>query len=138
MEKFSGLVERFEKKSGLDLRRLHKARYNDPKYQEFLMDEDLVVNVPFPRVVDQVAELIRDTPTDVLLNDHLLSAFLRYSSYFPEKYNDIDMEAEKVISGKKAKTPRWKRCAGLAQGLRDAYSANYVRKHFSQVCMDTK
>lgn len=53
--------------------------------------------------------------------------------FLNEEARDISLEFAKNITGKKADTPRWKKCVGVAAGSFSAAIGNlYVTKHFKE------
>lgn len=139
-EKFSSLVHRVERKTGLNLRELLRILAPD-SVQGFLSNENLEANVFFDLVLDDLTTLVHETSPNTWKNYYQSSILRSYLQHFPEKYADVTEEFNQVlvgISGTKEKTPKWKKCLESAMKLNDAYSAVYVRKYSGQVSRTSK
>lgn len=133
-QKFSSLVDRFESKTGLNLRILLKALA--PVFaQDFLSNEDLEVSVS-PRLEDDLIAIIQETSPNTWKNFYQLAALEEYLDYFPEKYSDAIQEVTQEIDGTSENAPRWKKCGFLkALNFVNAFDALYVRTYSDPVSL---
>lgn len=134
VETFSGLVDRVERKTGLNLRVLLKTVA--PKFAHaFLSDENLDVNVVFLDLEEKLTTLVQETSPNTWKNFYQMAVLESYLEHLSGKYSVVVQEFEEIMGGSKEKTiPKWKKCLETsARRLTEAYSALYLRKHTSQV-----
>jgi len=105
-------------------------------------DEAEIVNVKVPKYITDFKEYISKVPKRVQANYIIWRNIKSSMIYLNEKALEIQLEYNKVITGKAQKAPRWEKCvkstAGLGEpnlyfqegSLTNAVGAMYAKKHF--------
>ena len=93
--------------------------------------ERVVLNTP--GYLKNLTEILKNEPKRNIANYMLWRAAKASVGFLNEAARDISLEYAKNITGKKADTPRWKKCVGSATGSFSAAIGNlYVSKHFKE------
>ncbi|XP_058823169.1 neprilysin-2-like [Topomyia yanbarensis] len=95
------------------------------------IDENEIINVNVPTFMDQLGQLLYNTPKRTLAN-YVLWRVSGFSSFFlTDSIRKRQLQYSTVISGKQKHEPRWKECADIvAERLSISVGALYVRKYF--------
>ena len=105
-------------------------------------DEAEVVNVDVPKFITEFSEYISSVPSRVQANYIIWRNIKDSMLYLNEEALEIQLEYNKVITGKAQKAPRWEKCVKSTAGLREpnlyfsegsltnAVGGMYAKKHF--------
>ena len=94
-------------------------------------DEVIIVDVP--SYMQQMSELLRNTPIRTQANYLMYRVVSSTMGYMNEDAEKIGLKFAKKITGQSEKPPRWKKCVGAATGaLSSAVGSLYVSKFFDE------
>lgn len=103
----------------------------DGYLKAYRYDKTAEVDLGQPEPVAKACELLMTLPLEDLKTVYEWDLISGAASYLSEDFADASFEMNKVVTGAKEKTPRWKKAQGIVNGLmKDAVGQIYVKKYF--------
>ena len=97
------------------------------------LSEDEIVNVPVPKYLEDLGNLLATTPNRTLANHVMSKVVVASTGEMGDKVQDILREYGSIFSGTNVKKQRWYECVNdVSDSLSLAAGALYVRNHFDK------